>query len=119
VIQSDLWHDTILDAVGAAVQASGGVKKVGPKLWPTLDTTSAASKLRSALSPDCAQKLCPMELLMLGKLAKESGDTSVMDFLAREWGFEVKPLAPAETKKLAKRARRLALLEELKRLEEE
>lgn len=119
MIQSELWHDTILDAIGAAVQAAGGVKKVGAKLWPTLDGTSAASKLRSALSPDCAQKLCPLELAMLGTLARECGDTSIMDFLARLWGFEVTPLSPAEVKKLAKKTRRLALLEELKRLEDE
>lgn len=119
MIQSELWHDTILDAIGAAVQAAGGFKKVGAKLWPTLDGASAASKLRSALSPDCAQKLCPLELAMLGTLARECGDTSIMDFLARYWGFEVTPLSPAEAKKLAKKKLRLELLEQLKRLEDE
>lgn len=118
-MQQELWHDTILDAVGAAVQAAGGVKKVANKLWPALDATSATARLRACMNPDHAQKLDPEEFLMIGKLARDDGDTSLMDFLARQWGFEVTPLSPAEAEKLAKRKRRLELLEALKRLEDE
>jgi hypothetical protein len=119
VQQSDLWHDNVLDALGGAVQAAGGVKRVAGKLWPTLEQTTAAARLRGSLNPDHAQKLDPDELLAIARLGKESGDNSVMEFLARELGYELKPLAPAEAKKRAKRIRRLALLEELKRLEDE
>lgn len=101
------------------MQAAGGVKKVGAKLWPALDPSSAASKLRSALSPDCAQKLCPEEVMLIQRLAREAGDGSIMEFQARELGYEITALSPAEAKKLARRSRRLALLEELKRLEDE
>jgi hypothetical protein len=118
-MQQALWHDTIFDALGAAVQAAGGVKKVAGKLWPSLDPTSATARLRGALNPDHAQKLCPAELLMLAKLARDVGDNSLMEFLARELGYEVRALEPEEAKKRAKRVRRLALLEELKRLEDE
>lgn len=118
-MQQELWHDTIFDALGAAVQAAGGAKKVAGKLWPALDSTSANARLRCGLNPDHAQKLCLQEVLLILRMAKDSGDTSVMDFLARELGFEIKPLSPAESKKRARRVRRLALLEELKRLEDE
>lgn len=118
-MQHDLWHDTILDAVGAAIQAVGGVKKVAGKLWPALDSTSAQARLRACLNPDHAQKLDPEEFLLIQRLARDVGDNSVMQFQARELGYEIKALIPAEAKKLAKRARRLALLEEIKRLEEE
>lgn len=118
-MQQVLWHDTIFDALGAAVQAAGGSKKVAGKLWPTLDSTSATARLRGCLNPDHAQKLCPEELLMIARLGKESGDNSLMEFLARDLGYEIAPLSPAETKKRAKRARKRALLEELLRLEDD
>lgn len=114
--QSALWDDTIFDALGSAVKAAGGAKRVAGKLWPTLDQTTASSRLRGCLNPEHAQKLCPAELLALGALAKEAGDTSIMDFFAREWGFDVKPLTPADAKKRARLAREIALLDELKRL---
>jgi hypothetical protein len=118
-MQQVLWHDTIFDALGAAVQAAGGTKRVASKLWPALDETSASARLRAGLNPDHAQKLCLEEMLMIARLAGGAGDTSVMNFLGRELGFEVKPLSPGDAKKRAKRARRLALLDELKRLEDE
>ncbi len=117
--QSTLWHETIFDALGASVQASGGMKRVAHKLWPTLDPSIAAARLRGALNPDHAQKLDPDELLAIARLARDVGEFSLMDFLARDLGFEIKPLAPADAKKRAKRIRKLALIEELKRLEDE
>lgn len=116
--QSDLWDETIFDALGGAVQAAGGTKRVAAKLWPTLDPTTAASRLRGALNTEHVQKLDPDEFVAIGAIGKEAGTHRVMEFLARAWGYEVRPLAPEETKKAATRARRLALLDELKRLED-
>lgn len=118
-MQAELWHDTIFDALGAAVQAAGGAKKVAGKLWPALDSTSATARLRACLNPEHAQKLCPAEFLMLAKLARDVGDNSIMEFLARELGYEVKALAPAEAKKRVKKARVASLLAELARLSED
>lgn len=118
-MQHDLWHDTILDAVGAAVQAAGGMKKVAGKLWPTLDSTSATARLRACLNPDHAQKLDPEEFVMIGKLARDANDVSIVQFLERGWDFEAKMISREDAKKTENRRRRLALLEELKRLEDE
>lgn len=117
--QSTLWFDTLLDAAGCAVQAAGGMKKVATKLWPTLDATSAAARLRGALNPEHQQKLSVEELSMIIDLAKDAGDHSVMKYLAREHGYEVRPLAPEEAKRQERRVRRLALLSELAQLEDE
>lgn len=116
-MQQQLWHETIFDALGAAANAAGGPKRVAAQLWPALDATSASARLRGCLNPDHAQKLCPAELLMLMRIARDAGDNSVMEFFARELGYEIQPLAPAEAKKRAKKARKLALLEELRLLE--
>lgn len=118
-MQVELWHDTIFDALGAAVQAAGGAKKVAGKLWPALDSTSATARLRGCLNPEHAQKLCPEEFVMLVRLAREVGDSSVMEFMARELGYELKALAPAEAKKRAKKARVASLLAELARLSDD
>ena len=118
-MQQVLWHDTLDDATGAAVQAAGGVKKVGGKLWPALDSETAAAKLRACLNPDQAQKLSLAEWLLIGKLSRDAGNNDLMEFLGRELTNEVKPLEAKDAKKRAKKARRIALLDELKRLEDE
>jgi hypothetical protein len=117
--QSTLWHDTIFDALGGAVQAAGGTKRVAAKLWPTLDVSTAAARLRAGLNPDHAQKLDPDEQRLIARMGKEAGDHSVMEFLARDLGYEIKPLKAADSKRRARRARKLALLAEIRRLEDE
>lgn len=117
--QPDLWHDTFLDAVGAAVHAAGGMKRVAHKLWPNLEHSTAAARLRGSMNVGHAQKLDQDELLAIARLGKDAGDNSIMEFLARELGYELKPLTPTESKKLAKRLRKLALIEELKKLTDE
>lgn len=114
--QSNLWHDTIYDALGATIIAAGGAKKVAARLWPAIDTSSATSRLRGCLSPEHAQKLCPEELILIGRLGREAGDDSLMNYLARELGYEVKPLTPVDAKRKAKKARTAALLSELAKL---
>lgn len=117
--QNTLWFDVILDAVGGCVQAAGGVKRVASKLWPTLSQSSAEARLRCCLNPDHAQKLDPDELLAIALLGREVGCFTIMEFMARELGCELKILPVAESKKRANRLRRMAILDELKRLEDE
>lgn len=113
--QSELWHDTILDAVGAAVQAAGGVKRVAANLWPTLGDT-AAQRLRSCLNPDHAQKLCPLELEAIVRMAATHGDYSIPRFVAMSAQGEFSALSPDEAKRRAKQARIKSLMSELAQL---
>lgn len=120
MLQTALWHDTILDAIAGAVQAAGGIKRVSGKVWPALDATSAAARLRAALNPDHAQKLAPEELLLIAQLAREAGDHSLMNFFSRELAYRApEPLEPEQAAKQAKAMKRKALLEELLRLDDE
>lgn len=112
-MQQQLWHDTIFDALGAAVQAAGGVKRVAHKLWPALDVESAAARLRGGLNRGHAQKLGLDEFIMIGQLAREAGDNSIMILLGRVLACEIKPISPKQAKKKAKRARGRALIGEL------
>lgn len=91
--QKALFHDSIYDAIGAAVQAAGGIKKVASALWPTLSGEIAAARLRSGLNPEHAQKLCPTEVLHIARLARQAGDHSLMNYLAHELGYRVEPVS--------------------------
>lgn len=117
--QSELWHDTSLDAVGAAAEAAGGKKRVAGKLWPTLEQTTATARLRGGLNADHAQKLDLDEVIAIARLAKDCGDHTIMMYLGRVLGYEIKPLKLEEVEKRERRIRKVALLDELKRLEDE
>lgn len=83
-----LFHESLIDAVGSAIHAAGGTKRVAGLLWPPLDGTSASAKLRACLNPDQSHKLAPEELLRIAALAKEAGDHSIMSYLAMALGYE-------------------------------
>lgn len=86
--QTELFHESIYDAIGSAIQTLGGAKKVACMLWPSLKSESGYTRLKHALSDDFPEKLSPTELLLIAARAKEKGDHSVMRFLAAELGYE-------------------------------
>lgn len=85
--QKALFHETIFDALGADVLAAGGYKAVSAALWPAENTISAANKLRNAINPEQAQKLCPQEVLQIKRLAQEAGATNTIQFEAQQLGY--------------------------------
>jgi hypothetical protein len=94
--QTALWHDTIYDALGADIAACGGYKVVAGKLWPAENPTTAATKLRNAVNPDQAQKLCPEEVMQIKHLAFQSGSTAAINYEARQLGYEVTWIEPED-----------------------
>jgi hypothetical protein len=118
VNQAELFHDTIYDALGADISAIGGFKVVAGKLWPAENPTTAATKLRNAINPDQAQKLCPDEILRVKRLAKEVGSYATVTYEARELGFDFAWIQPEdEAARIQRRATELMeqLTRELKR----
>lgn len=94
--QTALWHDTIYDALGADIAAAGGFKVVAGKLWPNTDPATGATKLRNAVNPEQAQKLCPQEVMSIKRLAKEAGSTATIDYEARELSYRVEWIDPED-----------------------
>lgn len=92
--QNQLFHDSIFDAIGADVAACGGIKKVACALWPTLEPSIASARLRGALNPEHAQKLCPEEVIAIKRLAREQGSTATIDYEARELSYQVTWIEP-------------------------
>lgn len=85
--QRALFHETVFDALGADISASGGFKVVAGKLWPTESPTTAAAKLRNAINPEQPHKLSPDEVLAIKRLAKEHGSFATVNFEAQELGY--------------------------------
>lgn len=85
--QQALFHETVFDALGADISASGGFKVVAGKLWPTESPTTAAAKLRNAINPEQPHKLSPDEVLAIKRLAKEHGSFATVNFEAQELGY--------------------------------
>lgn len=94
--QAALWHDTIYDAIGADIAAAGGYKVVAGKLWPSENPTTAATKLRNAVNPDQAQKLCPEEVMQIKRLAYDASSTATIQYEARQLGYEVTWIEPED-----------------------
>lgn len=117
--QTSLFLDSFYDAIGCAVQAIGGAKKAAALLWPAMKPESGYARLRHCLSDEFPEKLSPDEVLLIARHARAIGDHSVMQYLAADLGYELRPLNPDEAKARAKRARKAALLAELSRLMED
>lgn len=94
--QTSLWHDTIYDALGADIAAAGGFKVVAGKLWPSENPTTSATKLRNAVNPDQAQKLCPEEVMQIKHLAKVAGSTATVTYEARSLSYSVQWIEPEQ-----------------------
>lgn len=94
--QQALFHDTVADALGSAVLAIGGMKKAASMLWPADPISRSETRLRACLNAERAEKLSPDELIRLAKLAREAGDHSVMNYLAAELGYAIKPTTPED-----------------------
>lgn len=86
--QTALFHDTLLDAIGADIAAAGGFKAVASKLWPAESITTSAARLRNSVNSEQPQKLCPEELLQLKRLAYECGSTATVDYEAQQLGYQ-------------------------------
>lgn len=94
--QQVLWHDSFTDAIGAAIDAAGGIKRVATTLWPGVDPTNAAARLRACLNDDQPHKLDAQEIVHIARLARAAGNHSVMFYLGSELGYMIKAIEPED-----------------------
>lgn len=103
--QTELFHESIYDAIGSAIQTLGGAKKAAGILWPALKSETGYTRLKHCLSDDFPEKLSPSEIVLLAARAKEKGDHSIIRFLAAELGYEA-PRALSQTDQAAELQRK-------------
>lgn len=95
--QAVLFHECFEDAVGTAVQAAGGVKRVAYALWPNAPLGHAERKMRDSLNVDRPEKFSPDELVRIIKLAREANDHSILKYLCAECGYQAPvPVSPEQ-----------------------
>lgn len=91
-----LFYDSINDALRTVIQALGGNKVVGCKLWPEKAPEAAARSLADALNDHKPEKLSAEQTLLLLRMGHEVGCHAGMVYIAQEAGYEVKPITPSE-----------------------
>lgn len=100
--QPKLHYDDFNDALHDLVQALGGFKKVGPRLWPELPSDEAAHRLRHCLNADRREKLSPHQVLLLLRWGREVDFHGAKYFLDDDAGYQrTAPLDPRQEKNKA------------------
>ena len=94
--QDRLFYDGINDALRNVIQALGGNKVIGCKLWPEKAPDAAARSLADCLNEHKAEKLAPEQILLLLRMGHSVGCHAAMVYIAQETGYEVKPITPSE-----------------------
>lgn len=95
--QTQLFYEDVFDVARAAVQAAGGAKVVGGKLWPHKPVAQAQKELLDCLNREAPRKLCIEEFIAILKLAREAGFHQAKHWIDQDIGYEAtKPLDPQQ-----------------------
>lgn len=95
-MQSALFHERFEDALDEVIRVCGGRKKVACDMWPDKPQRDAHNLMDACLNPERRERFSPAQVLYITKRGAEAGCHAVMTFLARECGYEVKPITKAE-----------------------
>lgn len=85
--QPKLHYEDFNDALHDLVQALGGYKKIGPRLWPEAAPEEAAQKLRHCLNKERREKLSPHQVLLLLRWGREIEFHGAKHFLDDDTGY--------------------------------
>lgn len=97
--QIPLFFDDYDDAIRAAVIALGGFKKVGAELRPELPVDQAGRWLSDCCNPDRRDTLCPKQLSLIRRMAREAGIHVLAVFESRDAGYmDPIPVEPEDEK---------------------
>ena len=86
-MQLSLHHESISDALREVIQAIGGPKTVGERMFPDMPVDHAASRIRDCLNTDRRDRFTPDQVLMILRLGHQVGCHAGMVFMARELGY--------------------------------
>ena len=94
--QSQMFIDSLADAIQEAVQQLGGAKKVGSELWPEKSIRDANNQLLNCLNPDHAQKLSLEQVDFIFGLARKEGAHVIPQYIAQKYGYQITPIEPED-----------------------
>lgn len=90
------FFDSPEDALKAIIQQLGGIKKVGPRLFPDKTVDAAARYLLDCVNAERSEKLSLSQIMMLLRLAHEAGYHTAYSWMSGEIGYDIKPITKAE-----------------------
>lgn len=80
----------------SVIQHIGGVKRVGPMLFPDKTVDASARYLLDCVNHDRPEKLSLSQTMMLLRLAHEAGHHTAFSWLAAQIGYDIKPITRAD-----------------------
>lgn len=96
-LQDRLFFEDINEALREVVNALGGPKAVGVKLWPEKSMEQAHTLLLNCFNPERRERLMPEQVVLLLRLGREAGCHSAMHYLCGETGYsKPEPLEPED-----------------------
>lgn len=114
-MQDSLFHERLEDALKAVIDAAGGPKTVGHRLFPELSPDEAGDRIRACLRYSRRERLNLRQIDLLFAIGREAGCDAAMHYLADAHGYE-RPRAVTrdDQRDEARRelAKRLAAVEE-------
>lgn len=90
------FFDAPEDALRAAVQAMGGAKQVGARIWPDKTPDAAGRLLLDCLNSARAEKLEIGQIMMILRESAALGHHEAMQWIAGQIGYETRHVPPAE-----------------------
>ena len=88
--------ESLNQALIDVVEALGGSKQVGHRLWPEKTVEAAQRHLLACLSEDKPERLTPDHLMMLLRLARAAGHHAALAFILADLSYV--PTTPIEPK---------------------
>lgn len=95
-MQSALFHERFEDALDEVIRICGGRKRVACEMWPDKPARDAHNLMDACLNPERRERFSPAQVLYIARRGSEAGCHAAMTFMARECGYEIKPITRAE-----------------------
>lgn len=95
-MQPELFHERFEDALAETIAACGGRKAIAGGLWPDKPQRDAHNLIDACLNPERREKFSPSQLIYILKKGREAGSHAAAMYLARECGYDIKPIVQAE-----------------------
>lgn len=97
--QQPLFFEDIYDALRHVVQAAGGAKTVGAKLFVHKEPDQAGRILMDCLNAGRPEKLDPEQVVLLLRLGQETGCHSAVNYICTRAGYsQPEPITPGDEK---------------------
>lgn len=96
-MQSEMpFFESVEDALSASVNALGGAKVVGSKLWPDKSIDAARTLLLDCLNASRKEKLEASQIIFIFREAKAVGFHAGFNWFANQCEYDARPITKAE-----------------------